>query len=733
VGVLGAITVFGIVVGDWTALLYDADYLGNRCGQGVNAGKSKAFYPRIPVDMFQQQDVVASGNFWNLKLYAICVESCPTEFNLENPEASMIDDYGYVLESSTTQAIIGNCPLGMTCTKEQWLSATPTMEIVNRCLPRGEATQGEVAVCAYPKCDHADVIAAGGECANGDYANGEWHVCPTAAEVGSGNEPSAQECVAQRDVCQIRATTTTTTEYTIDANDEASAAMMASIANTVGGFYEVVSSISDAWVYILIGGIAMPIGFAFVYMLLLFFFAKAIIYTLLFILIVAELFATFVCFSRSGIAFDGVTGADLIGTALGSVNVTVPNAAASVLSAVDEDSRWLYAVAFIILAIVTVCTIIMVLSSRKKIRVVAAIVTEATTVFASQPFLMLFPSVSTFFQIGICIWFVATLVMIYTVKPESIANALAMAPNVSSPAFIAATAGQADVPTTAATLMADPLSTIRDLTENDNFLTIAGIITFVGFLVLMQWVQGIAWCTMSGSVYYWFFFRANPAEKTRAPITKSLGRTLFYHSGSVAFAAFVIAACDVLRAVAAYVEKQLGPTSNAMTKILFKCIQCCLSCLKKTVKFVSYYGLVWVACQGTSFCGGCFKTFFFFLQNPAQVSINALVTWLLRLIATLSMPLACGGIFFYILDSMEGSSNAIYPAAIIFIVAAFMTLSCMTVFECSITTIFVCCFQDKAEFDSKFMSDRLAKAFQIKRGDTLVTPDPNPEMKTQKL
>merc|ERR1719271_1941968 len=160
----------------------------------------------------------------------------------------------------------------------------------------------------------------------------------------------------------------------------------------------------------------------------------------------------------------------------------------------------------------------------------------------------------------------------------------------------------------------------------------------------------------------------------------------------------------------------MGPTNNAMVKLAFKCLQCCLSCLKKTVKFVSYYGLVWVACQGTSFCGGCFKTFFFFLQNPGQVAINALVTKLLKTVSLLSTPVACAVIFYYVMDNDPDQDHAGYPAMIIFVMAAIMTIGCMTVFECCITTIFVCCFQDKAEFEGRYMSDRLANAFGIKRG-----------------
>ena len=86
------------------------------------------------------------------------------------------------------------------------------------------------------------------------------------------------------------------------------------------------------------------------------------------------------------------------------------------------------------------------------------------------------------------------------------------------------------------------------------------------------------------------------------------------------------------------------------------------------------------------------------------MSINATVVWLLRLVALLSMPLACAMVFYYLLDGqLDATQNAIYPSAIIFVLAAVMTVSCMAVFECVITTIFVCCFQDKAEFEGKYI------------------------------
>jgi choline transporter-like protein 2/4/5 len=328
-----------------------------------------------------------------------------------------------------------------------------------------------------------------------------------------------------------------------------------------------------------------------------------------------------------------------------------------------------------------------------------------------MPFLMLFPSLSTAVQMLISAWFLGTMFLVHTTKAQSIDLVLGKSANSTELAQLGLIASANDI----ALPSVDPIGALRGFMENDQAINILTVIVLYGYFVLTQFVGGAAWCTMSGATYGWYYFKDNEKEKIKFPITKSLGRSLFYHTGSIAFSAFVIAFCDMLRAAAAYLEKQMGPTNNFMVKLAFKVLNCCLACLKKTVKFISYYGLVWVACQGSSFCAGCFKTFFFFLQNPGQVAINALVTKLLKLIAILSSPLACAVVFYYILDSVMATKHAGYPAAIIFVLAALMTVSCMHVFDCTITTIFVCCFQDKAEFGGRFMSKRLASAFGIKQ------------------
>jgi len=704
VGALVAIFAFGIATGDWHALVYDADYLGNRCGVGAYKDKTKAFYPRLALDMLEphNRDAVAARSFTSLKLYTLCVATCPSRFDLDSPD--LITDYGFDPQTATTQAFGDG-------TRASWISATPTVSIVNRCIPREQTSNSDVSLCALPKCTDPAVVAAGGVCSSGAYnGTGVWEVCP---DVGSGTT-DASTCTEQQSLCQVTMKDSTKRSFEVATGDAESAALLGGVAAAVGNVFEITTAIYDAWLYVIVGGIVCPIALAFVYMLLLYLFAKTIIWGLLIVLIVCQLAATFICFAKSGIQVRGISGADLIARAASAAgNVTVPSIAESALAESEESDQWMYTIAFIVMGIATIITLIMVILSRKKIARAAAIVKEATTVFKTMPMMMFFPTLSTCCQILVCVYFIVTILLVQTTSAASLDLVLGKLANTSSAAYQSlGVSGAAAAPNV------DPIGALRDLSQNDNFTNFVSIFVLYGFFVLIQWVAGIAWCAMSGATYYWYFFRKDAAEKTNVPITRSLMRTLVYHTGSVAFAAFVIALCDMLRAVVAYVERQVKPLKDKqfLLRLLFMCVNCCVWCLKKSVKFVSYYGLVFVACTGTNFCSGCYKTFFFFLQNPGQVAINATVTFLLRSCALFSMPLACGIVFYYVIGMDEEiGRHAIYPSFVIVVLAALMTTSCMTVFECTITTIFVCCFQDKAEYGGSFMSDQLARAFDIRK------------------
>ena len=110
-----------------------------------------------------------------------------------------------------------------------------------------------------------------------------------------------------------------------------------------------------------------------------------------------------------------------------------------------------------------------------------------------------------------------------------------------------------------------------------------------------------------------------------------------------------------------------------MLKVAMKCMQCCMWCLQKTVEFVSFYGYVYVAIEGCSFCWACKQTFQLVLGNPGQVSVNQIVKLLLSFLMTWSNPVLCATLCFYTLDSNAayGASGyePIYPSVFVFLCA----------------------------------------------------------------
>ena len=146
------------------------------------------------------------------------------------------------------------------------------------------------------------------------------------------------------------------------------------------------------------------------------------------------------------------------------------------LAVVNEDSQWMYSVAFLILAIVTVITLITVITARRKIAICAGIIKEATTVFTTMPLLMTFPIGSIVVQMGVCAWFIAQMMLINTTQSQSIDLALNLLPDPGSGIVPAAPS-------------IDPIENVRDLVTSPWYQNGCFVITIYGFFVLIQWVQ----------------------------------------------------------------------------------------------------------------------------------------------------------------------------------------------------------------------------------------------------
>ena len=147
------------------------------------------------------------------------------------------------------------------------------------------------------------------------------------------------------------------------------------------------------------------------------------------------------------------------------------------------------------------------------------------------------------------------------------------------------------------------------------------------------------------AVSYWYFFRDDNDHHETYPILNAARRVFRYHLGSAAFGAGIIAICQFIRYVLAtidYYTKDLQE-QNILYKLAIKCAQCAMWCLKKTIEFVSYYGFVYIAMDGYSFCPACRKTFAFLVvpKHAVQTAVNKTVEKIIVVIIAWTTPTFC--------------------------------------------------------------------------------------------
>ena len=672
--VLLLIFIYALVAGDWNAFFYASDYLGNRCGTGEYAHLKKAFFPRIETDLASQQASLATSP-WNLKLYALCVASCPTQFDINSPQ--VITDYGFDANSSVTLGLGSG-------TQPTWVSTLPTVDLINRCVPRTQVDESSRQLCAYPNCTSTDVDGLGVSC-DAEYPS-EWEVCASGT--------SSEACASQQAACLVQAEHIDAVSYEAYTSEDNGNSLVV-LADTVGGFYTICKALADAYGYIIVGGVVAPVMAAFVFMLLLRFFARLIIYTLLVALVCFMTAVLIMCYIRSGMNIGGVNAKNIIAEA--SNNISVTNPTLNGLLTVQDGNEWIWTVAFWIMLLLTTLCIISIALARKKVKVVIAIVVESTKVFTALPSLMIAPTWSVLAQSAVYLWAISGLALLLTSKPESWQASLDLIPEEGSGSLQGIASG---------------LEKWRQ-DQGDNATRLLVAIHILGFYWLVQFVQATAWTTMSGAVCHWYFFRNDKNEATRIPIMRSLYRVFRFHIGSMAFGSLIIALFQFLRAVLAYIDRHVANGNSLVLKIVFKCCQLCLWCLEKTIKFITYYGFVFVALRGDNFCSACYMTFSFIVSNPMQVATNSVVTRLLTLSCIFTIPVGCCIGTYYYVNTQTDVIDSIYPAAAVLLLAGFVTNACMGVFECVVTTIFVCCFRDASLYKGAYMSASMRKAFRI--------------------
>ncbi|XP_046893884.1 choline transporter-like protein 2 isoform X3 [Hypomesus transpacificus] len=146
------------------------------------------------------------------------------------------------------------------------------------------------------------------------------------------------------------------------------------------------------------------------------------------------------------------------------------------------------------------------------------------------------------------------------------------------------------------------------------------------FFWCANFVTALGQMTLAGAFasYYWAFVK--PDDMPAFPVFSSLGRSLRYHTGSLAFGSLILSIVQVIRVLLEYLDHKLKGTENKCTKFLLCCLKCCFWCLEKFIKFLNRNAYIMVAIYGKNFCASASDAFLLLMRNMIRVAVLDKVT-----------------------------------------------------------------------------------------------------------
>lgn len=203
--------------------------------------------------------------------------------------------------------------------------------------------------------------------------------------------------------------------------------------------------------------------------------------------------------------------------------------------------------------------------------------------------------------------------------------------------------------------------------------------------------------------WYWTYDKANNLPPS--PLSDSLGRTLRYHIGTLAFGSLIIAIIRVIRVTLEYIYKKCKrkPGSRVARAILC-CCRCCMWCLEKFMRFVNRNAYIITAMYGSNFCSSAKDAFQLIMRNVLRiVAVDAVADFLLFLgKAVITVGVTVGAFFFLdhripiqVVDRLVPNTHYSWlPVLTVAIGGFFVSSLFFSVYNMAVDTVMLCFLED---------------------------------------
>ncbi|CAM9134770.1 unnamed protein product [Choristocarpus tenellus] len=199
----------------------------------------------------------------------------------------------------------------------------------------------------------------------------------------------------------------------------------------------------------------------------------------------------------------------------------------------------------------------------------------------------------------------------------------------------------------------------------------------------------------------WYFTR-NKSSVGSGTVIGSIKDTLFYHMGTAAFGALIIAIIQMIEAVLSYINKKAKASQNKVAEAISCCCMCCFWCLEKCMRFINRNAYVQTAIFSTSFCTSAKNAFWLIARNLARVGAVSLLSEFLLVIMTLFVMFTTGALTYWIMESNieDDLYSLVGPTLVVMVISFFISKMFTEVYGTAITAILQCFIADEEMFPS---------------------------------
>lgn len=214
-------------------------------------------------------------------------------------------------------------------------------------------------------------------------------------------------------------------------------------------------------------------------------------------------------------------------------------------------------------------------------------------------------------------------------------------------------------------------------------------VSFFSLLWNNAFLIALGQCIIAGAVCVWFF--APREQKGKGGTVRPAVRNCFrYHAGSLAMGAFILAVVQFIRYMAYYFEKQAAAQKNKVMVLVLKCVQYCVWCIEKCIKFLNKNAYIQVALLGTNFCRSAKNAFQLILRNMLRFGAIAMLGSVIQFLGFIFIVAATSILGYFILQGLHPDVYPVVPVLLYIVISYLVAKLYMNVFGLAVDTMLQC-------------------------------------------